>query len=278
MPQPLVAVDIGNTRIKLGWFEADAGGALPLPVRIDGLAATAWDDQQLLDWLPGPRAPGNPTADDTHKSNDEIADQMTAADWVLSSVNRPAADRLADWLTVKNVNVRLLTRQDVPIALEVDEPQNVGLDRLVADVAANVLRDPDRPAIVVDLGTAITVDLISVGGAFVGGAILPGMSLAARALHEHTDQLPQIEPQQIAGPPPALGKSTRANIDSGLFWGAVGAIRELVERLAADQPAPPQVFVTGGAAPAVVDLLDDAQHVPHLLLSGIAVSHRASKS
>ena len=99
------------------------------------------------------------------------------------------------------------------------------------------MRPPGRPAVVIDVGTAITVDLVSAEGAFLGGAILPGIAMSARALHEFTDLLPLVDMSELAAPPPALGDSTEAAMRSGLFWGAVGAVRQLIEQLAGDAPA-----------------------------------------
>jgi len=149
----------------------------------------------------------------------------------------------------------------------------VGIDRLLDSVAANRLRRPGRPAVVADVGTAITVDAISADGAFLGGAILPGIGMSARAFAEFTDLLPLIEMSELAAPPPALGTATEPAMRSGLFWGAVGAIRQLIGELAADIGSDPEIFLTGGAGPAVAELLAaSARHVPHLTLAGIALA------
>ncbi len=96
----------------------------------------------------------------------------------------------------------------------------VGIDRLVDAVAVNRLRDAGRPAVVVDVGSAITVDLVSRDGAFLGGAILPGIAMSARAIHEFTDLLPLVEMSELIAPPPVLGTATAPAMESGLFWGA----------------------------------------------------------
>jgi type III pantothenate kinase len=154
----------------------------------------------------------------------------------------------------------------------------VGIDRLAGAVAANRLREAQRPAIVVDLGTAITVDLVNPQGVFLGGAILPGIGMSARALYEFTDLLPLLDLRVLREPPPALGKSTTDAMQSGIYWGAVGGVRELIARLNADS-APAQVFLTGGAAPAVAALLaPDAHYIPHLVLGGIALTALEAKS
>jgi type III pantothenate kinase len=136
------------------------------------------------------------------------------------------------------------------------------------------LRTEGRAAIVVDLGSAITVDLLSPEGEFLGGAIMPGIGTAARALYERTDLLPLSPLVELEQPPAPLGRSTDEALRSGLYWGAVGGIRELIERLSQAQ-GPVEVFLTGGAAPAVAELLASegrqVRFVPHLTLAGIAL-------
>jgi len=156
--------------------------------------------------------------------------------------------------------------------VRLDQPERVGIDRLLGAVAANRLRKPDHAAVVIDLGSAITADYVDPTGAFLGGAILPGIGMAARAMHEQTDQLPLIAMSELGAPPPPLGRSTIEAMRSGLFWGAVGAMKELIARLVDEQNGPVDVFLTGGAAPSVAPLIHpQAQHVPHLVLAGIAL-------
>jgi type III pantothenate kinase len=145
-------------------------------------------------------------------------------------------------------------------------------------VAVNELRQPSRAAIVVHVGSAITVNAVSSEGAFLGGAILPGIGMSARALHEFTDLLPLSEMTELRDAPEPLGISTVTALRSGLFWGAVGAMRELTARLGA-RLSRPQMFLTGGAAPSVAKFLVDASdecacYVPHLTLAGVALSAR----
>lgn len=260
-PSPLFAVDVGNNRLKFGWFPgpiAPPTHALPEPGATLCLAGGGADLAALERWwgeLGRPCAP-----------------------WWIGSVNRPAATRLIDWLRglAPPVSIVLLASGDLPLAVEVPRPDMVGVDRLLDAVAANALREPGRPAVVVDVGTAITVDLVSAEGAFRGGAILPGIEMGARALHHFTDLLPRIRAADLALPPPVLGNATEPAMRSGLFWGAVGAMRELIARLGAEAGGSPQVFLTGGAGPAVAGLLGpDARHVPHLTLAGVALAARA---
>jgi type III pantothenate kinase len=193
-------------------------------------------------------------------------------------VNRPATTRLLDWVRDRRPGdpVTLLSAGDLSLEVNLPRPDLVGVDRLLDAVAANHLRQSNRPAVVVDVGTAITVDLVSAQGAFSGGAILPGIAMSARAMHEFTDLLPLIEMAELSTPPPALGTVTVEAMRSGLFWGAVGAIRQLIERLAGHND--PQIFLSGGAGVAVAKLLGrSARHVPHLTLAGIALTAKEQR-
>ncbi len=253
----LVAVDIGNSRIKLGWYDQPLANAFTEPLRTLQLTVEPWDPGPLAAWLGHAKDPATPPPD-----------------WCSASVNSSAAARLTDWLLGVDPLARpgQLRYDDLPLTIALAAPERVGIDRLLAAVAVNHLRVSARPAIVVDLGSAITVDVISHQGAFLGGAILPGIGMAARALAEQTDQLPHLGIERLTDPPPSLGISTEAAIESGLFWGAIGGIRELVARLSDDLPVAPQLFLTGGAAATVAQLLDpEACYVAELVLGGIAL-------
>jgi type III pantothenate kinase len=150
------------------------------------------------------------------------------------------------------------------------------MDRLVGAVAADRLRNKDRVAIVVDMGTATKVGLLTEVGAFVGGAILPGLAMSARALEEQTDALPHVDVERWQQPPLPLGKSTVPAIEAGVFWGAVGAVRELIKQFLHNLTPPPDVFVSGGSSQLVAEILaKDAslavRYMPHLVLSGVAI-------
>ena len=273
----LVAVDIGNSSIKFGLFQREmlsseqnqavayaANDLLPDPLETFEVPIAhdtgSFDLKRLSAWCQAH------LTSDTH--------------WSIGSVHRGAGTLLAttinSWSRQLGIAwpVLRLENSDLPITMRVDEPTRVGIDRLLAAVAANQLRAPNRAAIVIDLGTATTVDLVEADGAFAGGAILPGIGMASRALADQTDALPHILLDPSAAPPSPLGKSTKSAIEAGLYWGAVGAVRELASKLAAAQPTGTDYFITGGASRAVAASLDElgAVHfVPHLVLSGIAL-------
>jgi pantothenate kinase type III len=208
--------------------------------------------------------------------------------------------------------IMLMASGDLPLEVRLARPDMVGIDRLVDAVAVNRLRAANRPAAIVDIGSAITVDLVSADGAFLGGAILPGIQMSARALHEFTDMLPLVAMSDLTAPPPALGTATEPAIEAGLFWGAIGAIRELIDQfhkaatsgraegatggssaraaggtphpasaLADKPPVAPKTPLSGALRPQVfvtggaggaVAQLLDAAYVPNLTLAGIALT------
>jgi len=256
MSSRLIAVDIGNTSTKLGWFD-DAltpRGSLPALVATHSFPTGQIPSAEIAAALPNEKCR-----------------------WHIASVHREGERMLKEWLKTHRPKdeVRVLTCRDLPIEVRVDSPERVGLDRLATAVAANSLREAGRPVIAINAGSAITVNLVTTDGAFAGGVILPGFHMAAESLYS-ADLLPLALLSVNDEPPPVLGKNTEAAIRSGLFWGAVGAVREIASRLAAELNQPPQLFVTGGDLRQLAKHLgDEAIFVPHLVLCGIALADRA---
>jgi len=146
-------------------------------------------------------------------------------------------------------------------------PAEVGADR-VANAIAATLRHPGRDAIVVDCGTATTFDVVTAGGDYLGGAIMPGLGLSAEMLSARTAKLPAVEIQR---PESALGRTSSESIQSGIFHGHVGAMRHLLAGLAAEAfaGAAPKVIGTGGFARMfeAEGIFDEI--VPELVLLGL---------
>jgi type III pantothenate kinase len=285
----LIAADIGNSRIKLGRFDSTNAvtGVLPTASTSCELELSdrsgRFDVRRFEDWY-------------THATTD-IRDRSKPAGvtWLVASVHRGAADLLESEIKQTNADsqslwqIHRLSYRDVPMPICVDSPERVGIDRLLAAFAANRLRQPTRPAIVIDLGTATTVDLVSPNGEFCGGAILPGIAMSARALSEQTDALPLVSFGARGAEPPPVGKSTSAAIESGLYWGTIGAIREFIRQYSAGGSLPADVFLTGGTAERFAPRLASAgtpgshdmagaanvQYVEALVLSGIALVQSA---
>ena len=127
----------------------------------------------------------------------------------------------------------------VPIGVSVDEPAKVGIDRLLNVLAASALVELGEPAIVVDAGSAVTVDLLHEQGSFAGGAIFPGLRLMALALREHTAQLPLVDATAPIPPGPP-GKNTDAAMKLGIIYAVAGGIDAIIRETAIAMQRPPR--------------------------------------
>jgi type III pantothenate kinase len=242
-----IVADLGNTRLKWGRIGAgdrlDQTIALPLD-DVDAWAA-AWER-----WNPAGAEPST---------------------WAIATVNPPLAERLDAFLKGHGVAGTTWYRSavQVPTRNALEQAETAGADRALAVVAAGALHPAGRPGLVISCGTAITIERIAADGTWHGGAIMPGLGLSARALHLLTAQLPLISPPAA---PPAWGRSTRPAIEAGLFWGAVGAVRELLARQAAGLDPDPWLVWTGGDAALLAPWIDwgDVRVVPDLVLDGLA--------
>ncbi len=146
-------------------------------------------------------------------------------------------------------------------------PHEVGADRIANAIAATG-RHPGRDAIVVDCGTATTFDVVTAGGDYLGGAILPGLAISAEMLASRTARLPAVE---ISRPEAALGRSTVESIQSGLYFGHAGAIRQLTAALTREAfpGGRPVVLGTGGFARLFESEALFDEIVPELVLLGL---------
>ena len=272
-PPPICAgdtvllADVGNTRIKLAAITDHGLGTTPrrLPVvsRRQDLLSRGFRPEHLRAWL-------------------ESAAPAPAV-MLVAGVNEAAAVRLEAVIAevsatgVRPLRQRRVRGADLPLDVQVDEPLRVGIDRLAGAAAAAAAKAAARAAIVVDCGTATTINLVSPAGAFLGGAILAGPGLLARALAEGTSRLPEVAALE-SGPPPAMpGRSTQAAIAAGIGWGMRGAVARLVaegrKALRGEGGGTDvDLFLTGGSAGIVRDALPDAIEVPDLVLSGIALA------
>jgi type III pantothenate kinase len=255
----LLAVDIGNTNITLGLFR---NGALAATRRATTHPRSSADElEHLVDALL--RLDDASFADVSAISACSVVPALTAGlEAVAARRERPLLVAAAG---------------TVPLAIRVERPAEVGADRLVNALAA--ARIHGTPAIVVDFGTATTLDCVAADGAYVGGAIAPGLELGLEALAARTAKLPRIE---LKAPDRAIGRDTVSAMQSGTIFGyqalAAGLIvrvrRELAEGAGVDQ-RDVRVILTGGlsAAPWAraiegVDAID-----PDLTLKGLAILH-----
>lgn len=154
---------------------------------------------------------------------------------------------------------------DVPIAVDLDNPREVGADRVVNAVGA-MLRYPP-PLIIVDFGTATTFDVIDEHGTYRGGVIAAGINLSLEALARAAAKLPRIA---VAAPSRVIGRSTVGAMQSGVYWGYVGLIEGVVARIRQEYGAPMRVIATGGLAPLFAGGTDAISHVdPDLTMIGL---------
>ncbi len=129
------------------------------------------------------------------------------------------------------------------ISIKMDNPKEVGADRIVNAVAAHAKHR--RACIVVDFGTATTFDYIAAGGDYMGGVIAPGVGISAEALFREASKLPRVE---IAKPATVVGKNTVAAMQSGMFYGYVALVEGIIDRMRKELKLDPMVIATGGLA------------------------------
>lgn len=157
-------------------------------------------------------------------------------------------------------------RTDPGIDVAVEKPEAVGVDRLLA--AGSAFRQVGGSVIVVDVGTALTVDLVSASGCFMGGTISPGLKAMTRVLASDTSLLPEV---RLEAPASAVGRDTPECIRAGVVFGAAGAVDRVVEELTDATDGAPRVVLTGGDAPVLSPYLKSPHHSePDLVLRGLA--------
>ena len=161
----------------------------------------------------------------------------------------------------------------LPTASRVDEGTTVGPDRLVN--AAGAFDRYGGDLTVVDFGTATTFDVVAKDGAYIGGVIAPGVNLSLEALHNAAAALPHVD---IAKPQSVIGTNTVTCIQSGVFWGYVGLVREICARIKEERERPMKIIATGGLAPLFqqsVELFDTYDE--DLTMHGLTVIHKFNK-
>jgi type III pantothenate kinase len=168
-----------------------------------------------------------------------------------------------DWFSVEPLVAR--AHLDWGFAIRVDNPEDVGADRLLNSLAAH--RRFGGPLVIVDFGTATTFDVVDKDGSYLGGVIAPGINLSLEALHQAAARLPRIG---IGRPQAVIGRGTVAAMQSGVYWGYVGLVEGLVGRIQIEYGGVLKVVATGGLAPlfaegtAVIGQID-----PDLTLDGL---------
>ncbi|MEC8777096.1 MAG: type III pantothenate kinase, partial [Pseudomonadota bacterium] len=159
---------------------------------------------------------------------------------------------------------------DLGIEALIDRPDQVGADRLVNTVAVHGRYE--GALIVVDFGTATTFDVVDEDGNYRGGVICPGINLSLDALYMAAAQLPRVD---IRATTSIIGKATVPAMQSGIFWGYIGMIEGLVERIRGEFGAKMTVVATGGLAPLFAEATNVIDHVyPDMTLRGLVEVHK----
>tara|TARA_B100000809_G_scaffold94762_2_gene93414 strand:+ start:345 stop:1121 length:777 start_codon:yes stop_codon:yes gene_type:complete len=235
----LLAVDIGNSMVNLGVFD---GETLVANLRVSTDARRSSDEYGLM-------------------IRDLLAlngvDRLTITDVCMCSVVPPLTGIFEEvsetYFHLKPLSITAGVKTGLQISY--DNPRDVGADRIVDAVAAINLYG--KPVIIVDFGTATVFDAISKDGIYLGGAIAPGINVAAEALFLNTSQLRRVE---LVAPKSAIGQNTSTALQAGLVLGYAGLVTGLVERFKSELGPEAKVIGTGGLATIIskeADVFDD---------------------
>lgn len=170
-----------------------------------------------------------------------------------------------DWFRLEPLIARL--ELDWGLEVKMDQPNEVGVDRLLDGLAAHTLYG--GPALIVDFGTATTFNVVDRNGGYNGGAIAPGINLSIEALHQAAARLPRIA---IGRPQSVIGRGTIAAMRSGIFWGYIGLVEGIVARVKKEFGGPMKVIGTGGLAPLLAEGTDIFERIdPDLTIEGLRI-------
>ncbi len=252
MSASLVAIDAGNTTVQIGLFDGDrlhARWRLKTDIRLErddyGATLTTLFQREGLDF---------------RVENAVLGSVVPPLTPILQAV-------LREYFSADPLIVRAGVRTGVRLVY--DPLFELGADRIAHAVAATRLYG--APAIVVDFSTATTFDAIGEGGAYLGGAIAPGLSIAAEALWQRTAQLQRIN---LAFPERAVGRNTVEAVQSGLLFGHVGMTKEMISRIRSELSPDARVIATGDAAPMMSEHITEIEHVDlDLTLQGLRLIH-----
>ena len=220
----LLVVDVGNTNVVLGIYRGDVlAGSWRLATARERTA----DEYGIL----------------TKQLIGDLAGSLDGA--IVSSVVPPLNSAFAGMIEQHFGIEPLFVEPGVKtgIAIHVDNPQEVGADRIVNCVAA--FERYGGPTIIVDFGTATTFDVVTANAEYVGGVIAPGLNISAEALFARASRLPRVD---IRRPPTVIGTNTVVNMQSGLYFGYLGLVDGILARMKSELPPLKKILATGGLA------------------------------
>jgi type III pantothenate kinase len=248
----LLAIDIGNTNTVIGVFDEDL---LVHHWRLRTEKDATEDEFQV-------------TVKSLFSLENAMLDSITGT--IVSCVVPPMVNILdrfcTKYLHHEPIWVDAATFTDMPILY--DNPKEVGADRIVNAAAA--FHKYRTNLIVVDFGTATTFDCISQDGAYLGGAISPGIVVSSEALFQKASKLPRVE--IFVAPKRAIAKDTVSSMNAGIIFGYAGLVDGIVRRIKSEMTTAPKVIATGALAELVAEFAETIEAVePHLTLEGLRI-------
>jgi type III pantothenate kinase len=245
----ILAVDIGNTNINIGSFQ---GKKL--------ISHFCVDNKSLI----------NQKA--AFPLNSSLLNQTKNI--LIASVNPKMEPLLYKHLGKEHKKKLLKIGREIKLNMPVlvDNPQKVGIDRLLNTLAA--YRRTKTSTIVIDFGTAITIDIVSKNGEFLGGLILPGIRTSAYALNKQTALLPEVVIKRTKN---IIGKNAEDAIKAGIYFGTVGSIIHIIREIRKVHGDMQKIIATGGDAKTFKkDISEIDKVIPHLTLEGIRIAFKES--
>jgi type III pantothenate kinase len=256
----IIAVDIGNTNVKMGLFIDDIERAIDKvsggdSAKLAEVLETLWEKIPFLE-----------SAKDKTKRDGVIVAASVKSEWT-ENIRQIVKDSLDEKI------FEIGSGKDVPLPMQlgVEDPKKVGVDRIMCAFAAySVVGDA---AVIADFGTAVTIDLVGADGVFLGGTILPGFEAGADALHRYTAALPKID--KVKQPKKPFGRNTEEAINNGLYYSAIGAL-ETISRVYSEYVGTwPQTIVTGGNMQIIKNDCDFVDSfVTDLAVKGIVLTYK----
>ena len=244
MSQKLFVVDIGNTEIVLGVYE---NSDLLTKWRLDTKLRRTEDELNVMV---------------SQLFAMSKIDRATVKEAIISCVVPPALPMFINFIRQTFNTEPLVVGPGVKtgVVIAVDNPREVGADRIAN--AAGALAKYKPPLLIVDFGTAITVDAVSAKSEYLGGAIVPGLRLSLNALHQKAARLPEVE---FSEPPSVIGKNTVHAMQSGAFFGYAALVDGIVRRMKPLLSPESAVIATGGEAKIVAQASETIETVEELL-------------
>src|SRR5437899_2146568 len=251
----LLVVDVGNTNVVLGVYrDEDLVGSWRLATARERTA----DEYGIL-------------------MRQLIGDAAGTLDGAIVSSVVPPLNSAFAWMIEEHFGIQPLFVEPgvkTGIAIHVDNPQEVGADRIVNCVAVH--EKYGGPSIIVDFGTATTFDVVTANAEYVGGVIAPGINISAEALFARASRLPRVD---IRRPPTVIGTNTVVNMQSGLYFGYLGLVDGILTRMKQELSGVKKVLATGGLATL---LARDSEHIEEvhedLTLEGLKLIYERNRS